>query len=167
MTGGVGVFRTEGRTKGIDVLKGHGKGFAIELTGYSQVGGLAVEVLREVYLTIFGLGHVIQVQGGNLEHLTGTLTVRAGNQRGVHIYKVPVLEELVNGHSSQAAHTEYCLKGVGARAQMGNGAQKFHCMTFGLQRVIAGGSAFHSHFAGLNFKRLRHIGGLHHSAPDD
>ena len=60
---------------------------------------------------------------GYLEHLAGSLAVTSGDQRGVHINEVSLLEELMDRIGAEGTHTEYCLEGVGSRAQMGNGSQ--------------------------------------------
>ena len=73
----------------------------------------------------------------------------------------------MDGHGSQAAHTEYGLEGIGAGAQMGDGAQKLHGMALGLQGVIAGGGAFHFNGSGLDLKGLLAVGGQLQSALHD
>ena len=167
VAGGVGFFSPEGRTEGVDILEGHSEGLAVQLTGNGQIGGLAIEVLGEIHLAVFRLGHIVQIQGGDLEHLACALAVRAGDQGSVNIDKISVLEELVDRHCSQRAYTEHCLEGVGPGTQMGDGPQKLHRVALGLQGIVAGGSTFHSHFLGLDLERLLAIGSQHNSALDD
>lgn len=71
-------------------LKAMAKVSPLRLAGNRQVGGLAEEVLAEIHLAVFGFGDIVQVQGGHLEHFTGTLAVGAGNQGRVDIHKVPL-----------------------------------------------------------------------------
>ncbi len=164
MPGGVGIFGTEGGAKGVDVLESHGEGFAVELTGNSQIGGLTVEVLGEIHLAVLSLGDVVQVEGGDLEHFAGAFAVRTGNQGRVDIHKVPILEELMDGHGSQAPHAENSLEGVGAGTQMGNSAQELHGVTLGLQGEVTGGGAFYLDGGSLNFKGLLGVGSQNHLA---
>ena len=167
MAGGVGVLRPEGGAEGIDVPEGHGECLGVQLTGNRQVGGLAEEILGEVYLAVLGFGHVVQIHGGDLEHFAGTLAVRAGNQRGVDIHEVPILEELVNGHGSKRADAEHRLEGVGPGPQVGDGPQILHGVLLGLQGVVAGGGALHGDGGSLNLKGLLGIRSQFHSAPDN
>ena len=167
VAGGVGVLRPEGGAKGVDVAEGHGEGLAVELAGDGQIGGLAVEVLGVIHLAVLGFGHVVQVQGGDLEHLAGALAVRAGDQGRMDIDKVPVLEELVDSHGSQTPDAEHGLEGVGPGPQVSDGPQELHGVPLGLQGIVAGGGAFHGDGAGLNLKRLLGVGGQHQRTLDD
>ena len=162
--GGVGVLCPEGGAEGVDIPEGHGKGLTVELTGNRQVGGLTIEVLREVHLAVLGLGDIVQIQSGDLEHLTCTLTVGAGDQGRMDIHKVPLLEELVDSHGCQAANPKYSLEGVGSGTKMGDGAQELHAVTLGLQGEIAGGGTLYGDLLGLNLKGLLGIGGQHQRA---
>ena len=154
MTGRVGIFRPEGGAEGVDIAEGHGKGFAIELAGDGQIGGLPIEILGVIHGAVLVLGHIVQIQRCDLKHFTCTLTVGTGNQRRMHIDKIPILEELVNGHGSQTADAEHGLESVGAGAEMGNCTQKLHGVPFGLQGIITGGGAFHGNRLCLNLKGL-------------
>ena len=167
MAGGVGVLRPEGGAEGVDVAESHGKSFAVKLAGNGQVGGLAEEVLGVIDLAVLGLGDVVQVKGGDLEHFARALAVGAGDQGRVDIHKVPILEELVDGHSGKAADTEHRLKGVGAGTQMVDGAQELHGVALGLQGVVAGGGAFHGNALGLNLKGLLGVRGENQRAAND
>ena len=167
MPGGVGVLSPEGGAKGVDIPEGHGEGLAVELAGHRQVGGLAEEVLGEIHLAVLGAGHVVQIQGGYLEHLACAFAVRAGNQRGVNVNEVPVLEELVDGHGRQAADTEHRLEGIGPGPQVGNGAQELHGVALGLQGIVAGGRAFHLDLGGLKLESLLGVRRQDQSALDN
>ena len=48
----VGILRTEGRTKGIDIAEGHGEVLGVQLTGHRQAGLLAEEVLTVIQMCI-------------------------------------------------------------------------------------------------------------------
>ena len=154
MAGCIGVFGAEGRTEGVDVAECHGVGFAVQLAGNGQVGGLVKEVLAVINFAVLCQGRICHIQRGNLEHFAGTLTVGAGNQRRMNIDKAAFLEKLMNGESSQRTNAENSLERVGARTKMRQGAKVFQCMTFGLNREVRRGRAFDHNAAGLNFKRL-------------
>ena len=167
MAGGVGVFRAEGGAEGVDVAESHGEGLGVELAGNGQVGGLAEEVLRIIDLAVLGLGDVVQVKGGDLEHFSRALAVGAGDQGRVNVDKIPILEELVDGHGGKAADAEYRLEGVGAGTQMVDGAQELHGVALGLEGVVAGGGAFHRDLLGLNLKGLLGVRGENQRAAND
>ena len=167
MAGGVGVFSPEGGAEGINVAEGHGEGLTVELAGNGQVGGLAEEVLGVIDLAVLGLGDVVQVKGGDLEHFARALAVGAGNQGRVDIHKVPILEELVDGHGGEAADAEHRLEGVGAGTQMVDGAQELHGVALGLEGIVAGGRAFHRDLLGLNLKGLFGVRGENQRAAND
>ena len=167
MAGGVGVLGAEGGAEGVDVAEGHGEGFAVELTGNGQIGGLAEEVLAEIHLAVLGQGDIFQIHGGDLEHLACTLAVGAGNQGGVDVDEVTLLEELVDGVGGQGADAEYSLEGVGPGAQMGDGSQELHGVTLGLQGEVTGGGTLDLDGGGLDFKGLLGVGSQHQLAGDD
>ena len=83
------------------------------------------------------------------------------------IHKVPILEELVNGHSGETADTEHRLKGVGAGTQMVDGAQELHGVALGLEGIVAGGGAFHGNALGLNLKGLLGVRGENQRAANN
>ena len=139
VAGGVGVLGAEGGAEGVDVAEGHGEGLTIELAGDRQIGGLAVEILAVVHLAVLGLGDIVQIQRGDLEHFARALAVGAGDQGRVDIHEVPLLEELVNGVGGQAADAEYGLEHIGAGAQVGHGAQELHAVALLLQGIVGGG----------------------------
>ena len=68
---GVGLLRPEGGAEGVHVAEGHGEVLGVELAGHGEAGPLAEEVLGVVHGAVGILGHVLQVQGGHLEHLAG------------------------------------------------------------------------------------------------
>ena len=76
------------------------------------------------------------------------------------------MEELVQGKSSLAAHTERRVEGVGAGAQMGHGAQVVHAHLLFLQRVLGAAGAQHGDGVGVDLKGLLGVGGQHQGAGD-
>ena len=54
----------------------------------------------------------------DLEHLTGALAVRGGDDGSVHVAEAPLLEELVCGERQRVADARDRGQGVGARAQV-------------------------------------------------
>ncbi len=84
------------------------------------------------------------------------------------IHKIPVLEELVDGHGGQTSHPEYGLEGIGPGPQMGNGPQKLHGVPLGLEGVISSGGALHVNGLRLDLKGLLPIiRGQHQGALDN
>ena len=82
----------------------------------------------------------------------------------MYIGKAVLVEELMQGISGLAAHTERSVKGVGAGAQVGQGAQVIHAHLVFLQRVIAAAGAQHRNGIGVDLKRLLSVGGQHQGA---
>ena len=72
----------------------------------------------------------------------------------MNVYKVTLLEVLVDGICDQGTYTEYSLEGVGARTQMGDGTQIFQGVALFLQRIVRSGRAFYRNLSGLNFEWL-------------
>ena len=165
MAGGVGIFRPEGGSEGVNVAECLGIGFAVELSAHRQIGGLSEEVFGEIHLSLVGFGNIVQIHGGHLEHFSRALAVTAGDQRGMHIHKSSLLEKFVDGVGDQGTHPEHRLEGVGSGPQVGHCPQILHGMTFLLQRIIRSGSPFHIHLHRLNLKRLLCLGRSHQGTP--
>ena len=155
---GVGVFGAEGGAEGVDVAEGHGEGLAVELAGDGQIGGLAEEVLGIIDLAVLRSGRVIDIKRRDLEHFARALAVGAGNERRMDVDEAALLEELVDGERNQAADTENGLEGVGARAQMRDGAQILHGVALGLDGKVRRGRAFDIDLLCLKLKRLLGVG---------
>ena len=136
MPGRIGFFRPESRTKGVNVAKGHGHAFGLQLARYGQAGHFPKEVLAIVYLPILGARSGIRIKGGYMEHFSGSFTVAAGNQRCVGIDKAPLVEKAMDGKRRHRTDAEYRVEGIGSGTQMGNSPQIFQGMAFFLQRVI-------------------------------
>ncbi len=126
MAGVVALLGPEGGAEGVDVAQGHGHGFRFQLAGNRQVHRALEEVLGVIDGAVLGVGNIVQVQGGHLEHLTRALTVRAGEDGRMHIGEAPLMEELMDGKRRLTADTERRVEGVGAGAQVGHGAQIVH-----------------------------------------
>ena len=151
---GVGVFRAEGRTEGVNIAKCHCKVFGVELTGNCKVGAFSEEVLGEIDLSVLGLGEIFKVKSGHAEHLAGTLAVRPGDDGGVNINETLILEKLMNGGGGNTADAENGGKQVRARTQMGYRAQIFNAMALFLQRIFGGGNALNRDLGGFQLKGL-------------
>ena len=164
---GVGVLGSESGAEGVDIAEGHGEVFGVQLAGHGQAGFFAEEVLAVVHLAVLGLGYVVQVQGGHLEHLTGALAVAGGDDGGLGVDEAPLLEELVDSISRHAPHPEGGGEQVGPGAQMLNGPQELHAVALFLQGVVRGGGALHGDLRGLQLQGLLGIGGQGHHAGDD
>ncbi len=64
----------------------------------------------------------------------------------------------MQGKSGLAAHTERSVKGVGAGAQVGHGAQVIDTHLVFLQRIITAAGAQHRNVIGVDLKRLLSAG---------
>ena len=166
MAGVVALLGAKGGAEGVDVAQGHGHGLGLQLAGNGQVDGTLEEVLGVVYAAFFVAGDVVEVEGGHLEHLAGTFAVRAGEDGCVYVGEAVLMEELVQGKSSLAAHTERRVEGVGAGAQMGHGAQVVHAHLLFLQRVLGAAGTQHGDGVGVDLKGLLGVGGQHQGAGD-
>ena len=113
MAGGVGILRAEGGAESIYILECKSIGLYIQLSAYGKVYRFAEEVLGVIYFSVLGLRHIVHVQSRYLEHLAGTLTVTAGDQRGVHIDKSSLHEEGMDRIGDQGSDTEHCLESIG------------------------------------------------------
>ena len=164
---GVGVLGAEGGAEGVHIAKGHGEVLGIQLAGHGKAGLLAEEILGIVHLAILGLGDILEVEGGHLEHLAGALTVGAGDDGGLGVDKAALLEELVDGVSRHAPHPEGGGEQVGPGPQVLDGAQKLHAVALLLQGVIRGGLALHLDGVGLHLQRLLGVRCQHHGTADD
>ena len=164
---GVGVLGTEGGAEGIHIAEGHGEVLGVQLAGHGQAGLLAEEVLAVIHLAVLGLGHVLQIQGGHLEHLASALAVAAGDDGGLDVHKAVALEELVHRHGRHGADAEGGGEQVGAGPQMLDGTQELHAVALLLQGIVGGGLALHFDGVGLDLQGLLGLGGQHHGAADD
>ena len=97
MSGGVGVLCAEGRSEGIDVTESLYEGLTLQLTGNRKVGRLTKEILTVIDGSILSKGNLRERQGGYLEHLTGTLSIRRCDDGSMYVYEIALLEELMDG----------------------------------------------------------------------
>ncbi len=86
-------------------------------------------------------GRVGQVQRGDLEHLAGALGVAGRDHGRGQVEEAARLEVLVDGHEQRVAHPGHRAEGVGAQAQVGDGAQVLEAVPLLLQRVVRRGAA--------------------------
>ena len=164
---GVGVLGPEGGAEGIHIAEGHGEVLGVQLAGHGEAGFLAEEILAVVHLALRGLGHIVQVQGGHLEHLACALAVGPGDDGGVDIHKAPALEELMHGIGRRAANPEGSGKQIGPGTQMLDGPQEFHAVALFLQGIVGGGPALHGDLGSPQLQGLLGLRRQHHGAPDD
>ena len=164
---GVGVLGAEGGTEGIHIAEGHGKVLGVQLAGHGEAGLFAEEVLRVVHLTVLGLGNVVQIQRGDLEHLAGALTVGAGDDGSLDIHEAAALEELMDGVGRRRADAERGGKQIGAGTQMLDSTQELHAVALLLQGIVRGGLALHLDGVSLHLQRLLGVRCQHHGTADD
>ncbi len=129
MSTGVGVFRTEGRTEGVDIRECGSEQFSLQLATDGQAGAVAKEILRPVDLTVFEW-RILRVEGRHPEHLSCALTIIRRNNRGMNMNKVALLKELMNGKGECTAHPKHSTEAVGTGPQVRNAAQKFKAVAF-------------------------------------
>ena len=146
---GVGVFCPEGGTEGVDVGECGGKGLTFELTTDSEVSGFA----KEVIFKFLGPG-LAGVQRSDAEHFSSTFTIGVGDDRGVHVGEITFVKKPVRGLSHTGAHAEEGSIKVGARAQVGDGAQELSGVAFFLQGVVGGGFANEFYLGSMDFPLL-------------
>ena len=75
-------------------------------------------------------------QGGDAEHFAGTLAIAGGDDRGVDVDEIALLEEPVDGVGHAAADAEHRAVEVGARPEVGDAAQELGAVAFFLQRIV-------------------------------
>ena len=164
---GVGVLGPEGGAEGIHIAEGHGEVLGVQLAGHGQAGFLTEEVLGVIHLPVLGLGDVVQVEGGHLEHLAGTLAVAAGDDGGLYIHKTPALEKLMHRVGRRGADAERGGEQVGAGPQVLDGPQEFHAVALFLQGIVRRGPALHGDLGSPQLQGLLGLRRQHHGAPDD
>ena len=151
MAGGVGFLRPEGGAEGVNIAQSHGHALCLKLAGNGEVGGFPKEILGEIHTAILGQRRVFGIQSRHPEHLAGAFAVRSGDQGRVDVGKAALIKKFVDRVGTDRANAEHRLKGVGAGAEVGNGAEKLQGMPFFLERVIWGGRAFQSDLRGVDF----------------
>ena len=132
---GVGVLGPEGGAECIDVGEGQGENLGLQLAADGEVGGLPEEVLGVIHQAV-AAGRVLQVQGGDPEHGTGSLGVAGGDHGRLDVLEAALLEEVVDGVGHGVAHPGHGAEGVGAGPQVGDFPQEFQGMTLLLEGVF-------------------------------
>ena len=128
MARGVGVLRPERRAERVDIRQRAGKRLAFKLSADGQVGPLAEEIRLGLLLDV-------ALQRGDSEHLPRPLAIARRDDRRVHIDKIPLLKELMDGIRQPAPHPEHRPIQVRPRPQMGDRPQELLRVPFLLQRV--------------------------------
>mmetsp|Transcript_29576 Transcript_29576/g.84843 ORF Transcript_29576/g.84843 Transcript_29576/m.84843 type:complete len:703 (+) Transcript_29576:138-2246(+) len=141
---GVRVLGTEGGSERVHVGEGTAIVLDAKLTTDGEVRRLAEEVLRVVDFLVRSHGQLAAVllgirhQGRHLEHLAGTLAVRGGDERRVHVDEVPLTEELVRGVGQGVAHAGHGADDGGAGSKVPDGTEKLHAVLALGHRVVRG-----------------------------
>ena len=167
MTGRVGIFRTEGRTEGVDVAESLGKGFAVQLAAHRKIGRFPEEILREVHLSLFIDRNIRKIHRSHLEHLSGSFTVTACDQRRMHIHKSSLLEEFMDRISAERTDPEGRLERVCSGTKMGDRPEEFQRMTLFLKGIIRCGCSFYLDTLRLDLKGLFCIRRRHQCTADN
>ena len=100
---------------------------------------------REVDAPPSPRGGFAGVEGGHAEHLAGALGVGRRDDRRVQVDEAALLEEVVDRARGGVAHAQHRADRVGARPQVGDGAQELEGVALLLQRVVVLDAADHLH----------------------
>ena len=163
---GVGVLGPEGGAEGVDFTYSRGSQFAFQLSGNGEGGLLPEEVFGEVHVALLVQGDVLQVQGGYLEHVSGTLGIAFRNEGGVEIDESLLVEEAVDGEGHLVADSQNGAEGVGPQTHVGHAAEVFQGGVLFLERE-AHRVALSQHLdvRGLDFNGLAAAHGLDQLSP--
>ncbi len=157
----VGVFSAESGSEGIDIAQGASEQLGFELTGDREARLPAEEVPGKQGLPL-GRRRRGERQGGHPKHFTGALAVRTGENGTVQAEEPPLPEETVHGEGGLRADPEKRAVLVGARPQVGDGAQKLVGVALLLQRVgLRVGGSHHPQRGGPDLPGLPCAGGSH------
>ena len=163
----IGILRAECRSEGIYITECHAVRLHVELTADRQIDGLSEEVPAVIHRAVLTSRHIVHIQRRDLEHLARALAVAACDDGRVHIYKAPLLKELMYGKCSQRSDSEHRLKRIGSRAQMRHGAQVLQRMALLLERIVRAGRSLYRDLTRLYLKGLLRLGGGDERSPDD
>ncbi len=134
MSGRVAVLCTERWPESIDGSECGSTQLSLQLSADGEAGLRAKEVLGVVHLTRFG--HPVEVERRHLEHISCSLAVAGGHQRGVEVVESVVVEVLMDGNGHVMADAEHCPEGVGAQAQMGILAHILEALSLFLHGIV-------------------------------
>src|SRR5574344_1810940 len=127
VTRGVALRSPESRTESVDVLKGHRKGFDVELPRNGEARPPAIEIVDR----IFGVGR-------HGEDLARSFGIVRGDFRRMDINETIVLEEGMNRHGQNRANPIKGIEGVGSRTEISLIAEILESGPFLLKRIILG-----------------------------
>src|SRR5699024_298804 len=91
------------------------------------------KILFVIYATLLGLGEVLKIKIGDLEHFACAFCIASGNNRRVYIIKIPLVKILVYRKSQFGTQAHDRTKSVGANTQMRLLSKFFKAMPFGSQ----------------------------------
>src|SRR5262249_26089410 len=106
---------------GVDPAQRAGEDLRLKLAADGEVRRLAKEILRKVRPARRQLG---EIECRYLEHLARAFAVAGRDDRRLDIEKALLLKKVVNRLRNLIANTGDGPESVGARPQMGDGAQK-------------------------------------------
>ena len=151
----VGVFSPKRGPEGVYLPQCHRTQLSFQLSAYGKIGGLSEKVLSEVHFIRIRFWNVVQIQCGHLEHLACSFSIASRDDRGVHLEKPTVREELVNGKIQRMANTKDGSEGACSKPQVCLFTQKLHGVPFHLNRKrFRIGIAQNFQFRDLQFSRL-------------
>ena len=185
MPAGVGVLRPEGRSEGVDLAHGQAVGLDVELPRYGEKRVPAEEIFlfeggtspprtpragsASGAARFLVLGGVIGSQGGYPKQFAGAFAVARRDDGRVHPDEAVCVEVAVHRLGNGVAYPGDGSEGVGARPQVGDGAQVLEGVA--LLGDGVGFRVFHVsddvHLARLDFPVLPLAGGLGHRTGHD
>ena len=94
MATGMGIFSSESGTKGIDIAQSQGVCFCLKLAAHRESGRAAEKIFSKVNRAV--AAQFVKVKSGNGKHVTRPFAVAGGNNRGVDLKKISLLEKVVD-----------------------------------------------------------------------
>ena len=131
----------------VDVREGAGKSLGLELTAHGQVRGAAEEIAGGVFVDV-------ALQHRDAEHFSRPFAIAGGNDGGMHVHEIALLEEPMHRVGQTAARAEDGAEKVRARPQMGNATEKFERVSLLLQRIRGVGDPDEFETSGVDFPFL-------------
>ena len=132
---GVGVLRPEGWTESVDLTHGGGSELSLKLSAHGQTGFLSEKVFAEIHLAVVLLGDILEVEGRDLEHISGTLGIRLGDKGSVEIHESLVVEEFMDSERHCVADPQNSSEGVGPWTHVGYRTEILQGSVLLLERV--------------------------------
>ena len=116
-------------------IKKHGRAVVVVVAFEEYEGLTGKKILVKIDIALRRARQVGKIQGTDPKQLASALAVTAGNNGRVDPVKAVAVKEIVNGIGQRIAHASDGAEGIGARPQVGLGAQVFEAVTLLGDRV--------------------------------